>query len=92
MRRKELWASFLRMKSRSKKTGKKTNRKTSELNSIHVTFKIGAIQVKGYYTITLGKIKLIKSFCGGPGGGFFKKSPLVAGGLRISVPGKTGAI
>jgi hypothetical protein len=24
--------------------------------------------------------KLIKSFCGGPGGGFFKKSPLAAGG------------
>jgi hypothetical protein len=24
--------------------------------------------------------KIIKSFCGGPGGGFFKKSPLAAGG------------
>jgi hypothetical protein len=23
---------------------------------------------------------LIKSFCGGPGGGFYKKSPLAAGG------------
>jgi hypothetical protein len=25
---------------------------------------------------------LIKSFCGGPGGGFFKKSPLAAGGKK----------
>jgi hypothetical protein len=25
---------------------------------------------------------LIKNFCGGPGGGFFKKSPLVAEGRR----------
>jgi hypothetical protein len=25
---------------------------------------------------------LIKSFCGGPGGGFFKKSPLAAGGNK----------
>jgi hypothetical protein len=24
--------------------------------------------------------EIIKSFCGGPGGGFFKKSPLAAGG------------
>jgi hypothetical protein len=28
---------------------------------------------------------LIKSFCGGPGGGFFKKSPLAAGGKREEV-------
>jgi hypothetical protein len=27
--------------------------------------------------------KLIKSFCGGPGGGFFKKSPLVAEGKKM---------
>jgi hypothetical protein len=26
---------------------------------------------------------LIKSFCGGPGGGFFKKSPLAAGGQGL---------
>ena len=35
---------------------------------------------------------LIKSFCGGPGGGFYKKSPLAAGGkifLR-SIPGGSG--
>jgi hypothetical protein len=33
--------------------------------------------------ITMSEItnkKLIKSFCGGPGGDFFKKSPLAAGG------------
>jgi len=29
-------------------------------------------------------IKIIKSFCGGPGGGFFKKSPLAAGGKEFS--------
>jgi hypothetical protein len=29
---------------------------------------------------------LIKSFCGGPGGGFFKKSPLAAGGSRLLHP------
>jgi hypothetical protein len=28
-------------------------------------------------------IILIKSFCRGPGGGFFKKSPLAAGGKKI---------
>jgi hypothetical protein len=27
------------------------------------------------------EILLIKSFCGGPGGGFYKKSPLVAEGV-----------
>ena len=26
---------------------------------------------------------LIKSFCGGPGGGFYKKSPLVAEGQKV---------
>jgi hypothetical protein len=26
------------------------------------------------------KQPLIKNFCGGPGGGFYKKSPLAAGG------------
>jgi len=27
-------------------------------------------------------MKIIKSFCRGPGGGFFKKSPLAAGGKK----------
>ena len=31
----------------------------------------------------LGEGSLIKSFCGGPGGGFFKKSPLVAEGICL---------
>jgi len=51
-----------------------------------------------------GKIKLIKSFCGGPGGGILEKSPLAAGGTNIEVDqpaflyyslhltGKSGAI
>jgi hypothetical protein len=36
-------------------------------------------------TITLfvnNKKLLIKNFCGGPGGGFFKKNPLAAGGKK----------
>ncbi|NIM13172.1 MAG: tetratricopeptide repeat protein [Candidatus Aminicenantes bacterium] len=28
-------------------------------------------------------MKIIKNFCGGPGGGFFKKSPLAAGGIVV---------
>jgi hypothetical protein len=33
------------------------------------------------YFFFFAKLKhLIKSFCGGPGGGFYKKSPLAAGG------------
>ena len=28
----------------------------------------------------------VKSFCGGPGGGFFKRSPLAAGGMKIKIP------
>jgi CRISPR-associated endoribonuclease Cas6 len=31
----------------------------------------------------LGRIKINKSFCGGPGGSFFKKRPLAAGGEKI---------
>jgi len=30
--------------------------------------------------ILLSMVSIIKSFCEGPGGGFFKKSPLAAGG------------
>jgi hypothetical protein len=33
-------------------------------------------------SLTRRRMKLIKSFCGGPGGGFFKKSPLAAGGKK----------
>jgi hypothetical protein len=31
------------------------------------------------YSVTM---KIIKSFCGGPGGGFLEKSPLAAGGKK----------
>jgi hypothetical protein len=46
-----------------------TNKKTKGSHGLHQdSFKL--------QTMTA----LIKSFCGGPGGGFFKKSPLAAGG------------
>jgi hypothetical protein len=32
-------------------------------------------------------MKIIKSFYGGPGGGFLEKSPLAAGGKSIGNPG-----
>jgi hypothetical protein len=32
-------------------------------------------------------MKLIKSFCRGPGGGFFKKSSLAAGGKGVKITG-----
>jgi hypothetical protein len=39
--------------------------------------------VSGGATVnSIHPMKLIKSFCGGPGGGFFKKSPLVAEGKK----------
>jgi hypothetical protein len=34
------------------------------------------------------RMNLIKSFCGGPGGSFFKKRPLAAGGFLISLQEK----
>jgi hypothetical protein len=43
---------------------------------------------KGSYGLHQGSFKLqamtalIKSFCGGPGGGFLEKSPLAAGGEK----------
>jgi hypothetical protein len=33
-------------------------------------------------------MKIIKSFCGGPGGGFLEKSPLAAGGKGTKGTGK----
>lgn len=31
----------------------------------------------------VNEVQIIRSFCGGPGGGFFKKSPLAAGGTPL---------
>ncbi len=31
----------------------------------------------------MGNVGLIKSFCGGPGGGFLEKSPLVGEGKKV---------
>jgi len=42
------------------------------------------------HDVTQRRMKLIKSFCGGPGGGFFKKSPLAAGGKEYINPGSVG--
>jgi hypothetical protein len=38
----------------------------------------------------LPEVNTNKSFCGGPGGGFFKKSPLVAEGQQAAEKKKRG--
>jgi UDP-N-acetylglucosamine 2-epimerase (non-hydrolysing) len=47
-------------------------------------------------SLTRQRTESIKSFCGGPGGGFFKKSPLAAGGkIRLGedfMPGQYGVM
>ncbi len=55
-------------------------RNLEKAESIDMVFDIKAFGHDA--SLTRQRMKLIKSFCGGPGGGFFKKSPLVAEGKK----------